>query len=470
MYDELRPLFSPQSIAVIGASGTPGKWGHSMVARPIKSAFRGPIYPINPKAKEIEGLTVYPNLRDVPGPVDMAVVTVPARMVPDAVRDCAAKGVKAMVVISAGFAETGPAGRALQDEIVEIARSANIRLMGPNGMGIYTSEVRLNTAFDFMPQAGGISFVSQSGTMGAYLLGVASDKGYGFNAFLSVGNQADLSMADYIEYLGEDERTRVIVLYIEGLKDGSRFLKNASKVTKKKPIIVYKSGRGEDGARAAMSHTASIAGSDATFDAVCRQAGIIRTYDVSHAFDIAEALSKQPLPKGNRVGIVAGGGGMCVVSTDACNGYGLSVPELDEDAVKQLSQYLLPHASPPKNPVDLAADPRGMTIANVAEHLARHPGIDAIISEAPLWGISPQNIQERLDAAEKMSRIPEKYGKPLIALSMKRFMTGIVYELMRDRNIPFYEFPKDSARAVYGLYMYSGLRMRWDSMSTAVDS
>ncbi len=465
MYDELRPLFSPKSIAVIGASGTPGKWGHSMVARPIESAFRGPIYPINPKADKIEGLTVYRNIRDVPGPVEMAIVTVPARMVPDAVRDCAAKGVRAMVVISAGFAETGPEGKALQDEVVELARSANIRIMGPNGMGIYTSEVRLNTAFNFMPKSGGISFVSQSGTMGAYLMGIASDKGYGFNAFLSVGNQADLSMADYIEYLGEDDRTKVIVLYIEGLKHGHRFLKNAKEVIRKKPIIVYKSGQGEDGARAAMSHTASIAGSDATFDAVCRQSGIIRTYDVSHAFDIAEALSKQPLPKGNRVGIVAGGGGMCVVSTDACNGYGLRVPELDQDTVEEISRLLLPHAAPPKNPVDLAADPRGMTLANVAEALALHPDIDAIISEAPLWGVSPQNVQERLDAAEKMSQIPEKYGKPLIALSMSRFMTGIVYELMRDRNIPFYEFPKDSARAVYGLYMYSLLRMRSDAMA-----
>lgn len=465
MYDELRPLFSPRSIAVIGASGTPGKWGHSMVARPIQSGYRGPIYPINPKAGAIEGLTVYPDIKDVPGDVELAVVTLPARMVPDAVRDCTAKGVKAMVVISAGFAETGPSGKALQEEVVEIARSARIRLMGPNGMGIYTSEVRLNTAFDFMPQPGGISFVSQSGTMGGYLLETASDKGYGFNAFLSVGNQADLSMADYIEYLGEDERTRVIVLYIEGLKDGNRFLRSAREVVRKKPIIAYKSGQGEDGARAAMSHTASIAGSDATFDAVCRQSGIIRTHDVSHAFDIAEALSKQPLPKGNRVGIVAGGGGMCVVSTEACNNYGLSVPELDEGTVKQLSQYLLPHAPPPKNPIDVAADPRGMTMACVAEALARHPGIDAIISQAPLWRITPENIQERLDAAERISRIPEKYGKPLIALSMKRFMTGIVYELMRDRDIPFYEFPKDAARAVYGLYMYSVLRMRSNAMS-----
>ncbi|MBW1983522.1 MAG: CoA-binding protein [Deltaproteobacteria bacterium] len=460
MYDKLKPLFSPESIAIIGASNTRDKWGNSMVSRPLRSSFRGPIYPINPKATEIEGLTAYPNIKNTPGPVDMAIITIPAPLVPDAVRDCAAKGVKAMVVISAGFAETGPAGKALQEEVLAIAQSANIRFMGPNGMGIYTSGVRLNTAFDFMPKPGGISFISQSGTMGAFLMGVASDKGYGFNAFLSVGNQADLSMADYIEYLGEDERTRVIVLYIEGLKDGNRFLQNAKKVIKKKPIIVYKSGQGEDGARATLSHTASIAGSDETFDAACRQAGIIRTYDVSHAFDIAEALSKQPLPKGNRVGIVAGGGGMCVVSTDACNGYGLRVPELDEDTVKRLSKYLLPHASPPKNPIDLAADPRGMTIARIAEDLAQHPEIDSIITEAPLWGVSTANIKERLEAAEKISRIPERYGKPLIALAMKRFMTGIVYEMMRDRNIPFYEFPKDSARAVYGLYMYSRLKMR----------
>ncbi|MCK9274888.1 MAG: CoA-binding protein [Syntrophales bacterium] len=460
IYDELKPLFRPQSIAIIGASNTPGKWGNDMVARPLQSSFRGAIYPINPKAKEIEGLDAYPNLGAVSGPVDMAIITVPAPKVPDTVRDCAAKGVKAMVIISAGFAETGPEGKALQEEVVKIAKSANIRFMGPNGMGIYVSGVRLNTAFDFMPQKGGISFISQSGTMGAFLMAVASDKGYGFNSFLSVGNQADLSMADYIEYLGEDSNTKVIVLYIEGLKDAHRFLVNAREVVKKKPIVVYKSGLGEDGARAAMSHTASIAGSDHTFDAACHQAGIIRTYDVSHAFDIAEALSKQPLPKGNRVGIVASGGGMCVVCADACNGYGLRVPELDSATVKKLSPYLLPHAAPPKNPIDLAADPRGMTIAEIAEELAAHSEIDAIIADAPLWGISPETVKEKLDAAEKLSLIPRKFGKPLIVLTMRRHMTGIVYELMRDRNIPFYEFPKDSARAVYGLYMYSRLKIR----------
>lgn len=464
MYQELQPLFAPQSIAIIGASGTPGKWGHQMVARPLRSSFRGPIYPINPKSKEIEGLKVYRSIKDVPGPVDMAIITVLAPMVPAMVKECAEKGVKAMVVISAGFAETGPEGKALQDEVLRIAKSAGIRFMGPNGMGIYSSAVRLNTAFDFSPEPGGISFISQSGTMGAYLLETANDKGYGFNTFLSVGNQADLSMADYIEYLGEDDRTKVIVLYIEGLKDAERFLKNAREVIRKKPIIVYKSGSGEDGARATMSHTASIAGSDQMFDAACKQAGIIRTYDVSHAFDIAEALSKQPLPKGNNVGIVASGGGMCVVSTDACNGYGLRVPELDMDTQKKIAKLLIAHAAPPRNPVDLAADPNSMTLANVVDLLARNPNIHAIITDAPLWGVSPETIRDKINAAEIISMVPEKYGKPLIALAMKTKMEGIVFDVMRNRNIPFYEFPKEAARAVYGLYMYARLQERFASL------
>ena len=455
IFDQLRPLFSPRSIAIIGASRTPGKWGHDMVARPIRSSFRGSIYPINPKGGEIEGLQAYPNVLDVDDPIDMAVITIPAAMVPGAVKDCAKKGIKAIVLISAGFAETGPEGQALQDEVVAIARSAGIRFMGPNGMGIWSSGVRLNCAFDFTPQTGGISFISQSGTMGGYLLATANDKGYGFNAFLSVGNQADLEMADYIEYLGDDERTKVIVLYIEGLKDGKRFLKSARAVTTKKPIIVFKAGRTEDGSRAALSHTASLAGSDEIFDAACRQAGIIRTRDVIHAFDIAEALSKQPLPKGNRVGIVSGGGGECVCSTDACNGYGLQVPELNEKAVDTLSAYLLPHAPKPKNPIDLAADPRHMTVASISEFVAKQPEIDAIIVRAPTWGIEPSNVKEALNAAEIISRIPEQYGKPVIATALRRERSGVVYELMRERNIPTYEFPEEAARAIYGLYAYS---------------
>ncbi|MBW1683373.1 MAG: CoA-binding protein [Deltaproteobacteria bacterium] len=274
--NELKPLFEPSSLAVIGASNTVGKWGYMMVSRPIQSGYRGRIYPVNPKEKEILGLKAYPSLRDIPDPVDLAIITIPAQKVPDAIRDCAEKGIRAAIVITAGFAETGPRGKALQDEMVEIARAGGVRVMGPNGMGIWSSAVRMNTAFWFTPRTGGISFVSQSGTMGGYLLETATNKGYGFNAFLSVGNQADLTMSDYVEYLGHDEATNVIVLYIEGLREGTRFLRTARQVIRKKPIIVYKAGRTEQGSRATLSHTASISGADEIFEALCRQSGIIR--------------------------------------------------------------------------------------------------------------------------------------------------------------------------------------------------
>jgi acetyltransferase len=455
--DQLKPLFEPKSVAVIGASNSSEKWGNWMVTRPIGSGYRGQIYPINPKEREVFGLKAYPSVLNVEEPIDLAIITIPAPMVPHAMRDCARKGVKAAVVISAGFAEVGPEGKALQDEVVEIAAGGGIRFMGPNGMGIWSSAARFNTAFWFNPKPGGISFVSQSGTMGGYLLETANNKGYGFHAFLSVGNQADLSMADYVEYLGEDEGTSVIVLYIEGLKHGARFLETAKHVIKRKPIIVYKAGRTQQGSRATLSHTASIAGSDDVFEAMCRQIGIIRTYDVSHAFDVAEALSKQPLPKGNRVAVVSAGGGHCVVTTDACGALGLEVPELDDETVHALEKHLLPHAPPPKNPIDLAADPRAMTVANIVTLLAQNPLIDAVITMAPVTirSTHPEHVREVLSAAEILSEIPRKYGKPVIATTMRGQMSGVAFELMKERGIPFFEFPEEASRAMYGLYRYS---------------
>jgi acyl-CoA synthetase (NDP forming) len=460
MIEQLKPLFKPNSIAVIGASNVTGKWGNMMVSRPLLSGFRGRIYPINPKEDEVCGLKAYKNLLEAPDPVDLAIITIPAAKVPQTMRNCVKKGVKAAILISAGFAEVGPEGKALQDEVLEIARAGGIRFMGPNGMGMWSSAARLNTAFYFTPQTGGISFISQSGTMGAYLLETAQNKGYGFNSFLSVGNQADLSMGDYIEYLGDDETTKVIVLYIEGVKDAKRFFEQASKVIQRKPIIVYKSGRTREGARATLSHTASLSGTDEIFDSVCRQVGIIRTHNVIHAFDLAEALVKQPLPKGNRVAIVSAGGGHCVVTTDACCEYGLAVPELDPKTVEDLQQYLLPHAPPPRNPIDLAGDPSPMAVATMVQILAKSPQIDALITFAPIHRLSTEScyIREWIQAAEVLSQIPEKYGKPLIATAMRSSMRGVAFEVMREKGIPFYEFPEEAARAMYGLYRYSQVR------------
>jgi acyl-CoA synthetase (NDP forming) len=457
---ELQAVFEPQSIAVIGASNAPDKWGNWMVTRPVMSGYRGQIFPINPKEKDVFGLKAYGRVADVRQPIDLAIITVPAPAVAGALKDCVRKRIKAAIIISAGFAETGDRGKALQDELVQIARKGDMRIVGPNGMGIWSSAARMNTAFEFMPASGGISFVSQSGTMGGYLLQTANNKGYGFHSFVSVGNQADLSVEDYVEYLGEDDGTKVIVVYIEGIKDGRRFLQAAREVIRKKPIIVYKAGRTGQAARATLSHTASVAGSDEVFEAMCRQVGIIRTYDVSHAFDLAEALSKQPLPKGNRVAIVSAGGGHCVVTTDNCAALGLDVPELDEETVRDLSLYLLPHAPPPKNPIDLAADPRPMTVANIVVYLAQNPLVDAVITMAPvrIRSTNPEFIRELLLAAEILSDIPQRYGKPVIATAMRGNMNGVAFELMKERGIPFYEFPEEAARAMYGLYRYAQVR------------
>ena len=458
--DTLKSIFLPESIAVIGASNTPGKWGHSMISRPVESGFRGKIYPVNPNAETVYGIKSYPTISDLPEAVDLAIFTIPARMLPGAVKECIKKGIKGGIVISAGFAEIGPQGQALQEELVDVAQKGNFKFIGPNCMGLWSSSVRLNTAFFFKPDPGGITFLSQSGTMGGYLLETANNKGYGFNAFVSVGNQANLSMADYIEYFGNDENTKVIVLYIEGLKDSARFLKNAKEVVKKKPIIVYKAGRTDDGARATMSHTASIAGSDAIFEAACKQVGIIRTYDVIHAFDIAEALSKQPLPKGNRVAIVSGGGGHCVVTTDACAGFGLTVPELDSKTVDKIQSLLLPHAPVPKNPIDMAADGRPETIRDILAVLAEHPNIDAIITQANfLRNIrDPEMLKIKTDTTLMVAEIPEKYGKPVITTMHRSHMEGVLFDFFREKGMPCYEFPEEAARAVYGLYRYSEIK------------
>lgn len=454
--EELRPLLEPESIAVIGASKSPYKWGNWMISRPLISGYRGRIYPVNPKETSILGLKTYPSLKAIPESVELAILTIPAPLVPAAMKECAETGVRVAIIISAGFAETGEEGKRLQDRVLAIAREGGIRFMGPNVMGIWSSPSRFNTAFRFTPLSGHISFISQSGTMGGYLLEVASAKGYGFNKFISVGNQADLDVGDYIDYLGEDPGTKVIVLYLEGLKKGDQFLHVTRDVTRKKPIIVHKAGITENGARATLSHTASLAGSNEVFESICRQAGLIRTYDVIHAFDIAEALVKQPIANGNRVAIISTGGGQCVVTTDACGLQGLEVPELPEEAVEKIQKLLLPHAPPPKNPIDLAADMRPLTTARVAEIVAQQECVDGIITMAPVSfvGQPPDRMRELITAAEILAEIPIRYKKPLLAASMRSHMEGVAYDIMRERNIPFYEFPEECARAMYGLVTY----------------
>jgi acyl-CoA synthetase (NDP forming) len=472
--EQLRYLFNPRSLAVIGASSAPFKWGHRMLIRPLNSGFRGSIYAVNQKGETIAGLPVFRSINAIPGPVDLAVITVPAAAVPDTLNACADKGVVAAVVISAGFAETGETGRRLQEAIVKISHDRGLRVVGPNCMGIWSAEARLNLSFGKPPRLGSIAFISQSGTFGAYLSEIADDKGYGLSKFVSIGNQADLKAADYLAYLAQDADTRVIVFYMEGFKDGRRFMDLARRVVPSKPIVVFKAGRTEAGSRASFSHTASLAGADAVFDDVCRQIGLIRAQEALQSFEIAEALATQPPAPGRRIAIL-GSGGQGVVSADACMMLGLEVPELNTDIVRHIQRILPPHAPRPTNPVDFAGSARtALKEARVVETLLQQDMIDGVITNVPInplvWSYehSPGRIQKpvldmtklAIEGTEHLASLPGRYHKPVITLRFFRFANDIIADILNGSGIPIYDTPEECARAMAALSRYGEIRRR----------
>ena len=471
---ELDYIFKPKSMAVIGASDIFRKWGYLMVERPLKTGFKGAIYPINLSKGEILGLPTYPSVSAVRGAIDLAVITTPAATVPGVLHDCIRKGIKGAVVISAGFAEVGEEGREIEHAMVEVARSGGIRLVGPNGMGIWSAAGQLSLCFPQAPKAGPIAFVSQSGTFGVAMAQVASNKGYGLSKFISIGNQADLEVADYLEYLADDEDTQVIVLYLEGLKDGRRFFTVAREVIKKKPIVVYKAGRSAAGARATLSHTASLAGSEKIFDGMCRQVGLLQVDESFHLFEMAEALVDLPSAKGNRIAIL-GSGGQGVVGTDACSAVGLDLPELDADTASAITALLPAHAPPAKNPIDFAGSSRtALQESEIIERLLKLDYIDGVISNVPvspqIWDHSlkidrnsdslPEPIQVALDGAKVYASLPKKYNKPVICLRFIRLEHDIMEDILKEGGIPIYDTPEQCARAMHALVHYGRVRRK----------
>ena len=470
--EQLDCIFKPGSMAIIGASDNIAKWGYMMVERPLRTGYRGRIYPVNPQGGTLLGLPSYRSVKDIPGQVDLAVITVQAVHVPSVMQECVDKGVRGAILISAGFAETGSAGKALQERVMSIAASGGIRCVGPNCMGIWSAAACLNNAFEKAPKQGHITFISQSGTFGGYMADMAGSKGFGLRTFISIGNQADLTVADYIEYFSCDEDTKVIILYLEGIKDGRRFFESCKKTLCKKPIVLYKGGSSPAGARATMSHTASIAGSDLVFQSACEQLGLIRAQESFQTFDLAVAFLGSPLPPGKRIGVL-GTGGQGVVSTDACQKLGLEVPELDKDTCAALMKMLPPHAPPPTNPVDFAGSYRtAMDEANVVETLLKLEYIDGVISNVPInpfvWGLKldslPADVLENIkrltdEGTKRFCDLPRIYGKPVVCV---RWYSDIkedpVSDALKESGIPVYDTPEQCARAMAALAGYSRLR------------
>jgi len=427
-------LFNPKSVAVIGASNTPGKWGFGILSHLLARGNRK-VYPINKNGGEVIGVKAYKSLREVAAPVDIALIVTPVADVPAAVEDCVYKGVKYVLIITGGFTENGKEGAEIERRVVEIARRGGVRIVGPNCMGHFDTSTDLFSLPFAMPvREGPVTILTQSGNSGLSMLNFGWQMGLGYSKYINSGNEADLHYEDYLEYLAHDDKTRVILGYIEGLREGKRFLKLASEITRKKPLVVMKAGRTEDGARAARSHTAALAGSEEVSDAVFKQAGVIRVEEIGELVDTGVALLGQPLPKGRRVAILTMGGGLGVIASDALRMQGLELARLSQSTVDRLNSFLAGRWSH-GNPVD----PGGAHIVypciwtlfedENTDAIMVIDGVGMVGGMTGLMNILPavkEKCERHLDASrleemadvERMLELMKKYRKPVILANM----------------------------------------------------
>jgi acyl-CoA synthetase (NDP forming) len=376
----LEYFFYPKPIAFVGASAQIGKWGHILFTTTISGGFEGEIYLVNPKGGTIANRKVYKSVTEIPGPVDLAVVTIPASKVLDLIPQFKDKGIKNMLLITSGFGETGPDGKELELTLVKKARDAGILVLGPNTMGICNPHINLYcTGINVQPRAGSTAVVAQSGNMGAQLLAFAEQQGIGIRGFCGSGNEAMITIEDFLDAFETDSLTRTVMLYVESVKNGRRFFASACRVGKKKPIVLLKGGQSKAGHRAAASHTGALATDSRVFNAVCRQAGIIKVEQSMDLLDLAASFSSLPLPKGNRAAIMTLGGGWGVVTADLCSTYGIEVTELTPDILERLDK-LLPSYWSRSNPIDLVGESDNTLPMIVVEELLKWDGCDAVIN------------------------------------------------------------------------------------------
>jgi acetyl coenzyme A synthetase (ADP forming)-like protein len=442
----LRPFFEPRCIAVVGANAERGQIGSEILHNLRASGFTGTLVPVHPRAAEIDGLRAYASVRDIPEEVDLAVVVVPAARVAAVVDDCLAKSVRALVVISAGFGEVGDAGKKLQDEVVEKIRAAGVRMIGPNCMGILNTDPAFSVNATFSPvypPAGRVAFSTQSGALGLAILDYVKRLNIGISSFASIGNKADVSGNDLLQYWAEDPRTDVILLYLESFGNPRKFAEIARRVGRSKPIVAVKAGRSGAGARAASSHTGARASSEALVEMMLRESGVIRTRTLEELFDVATVLANQPVPGGRRVAIVTNAGGPAILAADACEANGLSVPVLDDATQKQLRSFL-PSTASVTNPVDMIASATPEHYRQALEAVAADPSVDSIIAI-----FIPPLVTEPDAVAAAIRGAASRISKPIIATFLGT--QGVRPQLA---PVPSFAFPESAATALSHVARY----------------
>ena len=463
----LDALFNPSSVAVVGASSTPGKVGHDIFVNILKGGFTGTLYPVNPKAKSIASVRAYPDIQDIPDPIDLAIIILPPLHAETAIKHAIDKGVKAVVIVSAGFKEVGGEGLKIERRIVAMCREAGVRVVGPNCLGVINpmADVRLNASFSArMPAAGNISFISQSGALCTAVLDFAADKDFGFSKFVSIGNKADVDELDLLRYFHADPETEVIMLYIEELQRGPEFIEAVKEITggdRPTPVLAIKSGRTSAGAQAAASHTGSLAGSESVYDAIFTQSGIIRVESINELFDFGTAFAyknesaagkmRRKVPLGNRVAIVTNAGGPGIVATDMTVSSGLELAKFSEDTIDVLKSHL-PQTANFNNPVDVIGDAAQDRYENALSAVIKDEGVDGA-----LVILTPQSMTNAIGTAEAIVRIARRSHKPILCCFMGIIDVSAGVKYLQEHGVPVYRFPESAAKTFGALYRYS----RW---------
>lgn len=451
---ELAGLFNPKSAAIIGASKSPGKIGNVIVKNIISSGYKGKVFPVNPKEPEIEGLQCYPSVDKIPEPAEMAVLSVPAVKSLEIAEACGRAGVKYLVVITAGFKETGKEGLELERKLLEICRKHEMRMLGPNCVGLMDTHVPINASFAAgFPLKGEIAFISQSGAMVLSILDWSYRVGLGFSRFISLGNKADLTEAHFIEDAAEDPNTKVILCYIEDVENGPHFLDVARQASRKKPVIILKSGTSQAGAQAASSHTGALAGSDLAYETAFNQSGVIRARNMPELFDLAVAFASQPIPAGDRVAVITNSGGPGIVATDNIEEKKLKMARFSRETIEALRNYL-PAESNIYNPVDVLGDAKADRYHFALKSVLADPGVDSAVVL-----VCPAGVTEPAETARAMAQMRKDYpDKPLFAALMggERLEEG--EKILSQAHIPCFTFPEPAITSISGMVSYGRIK------------